>query len=288
MPIFDFDGNLLTTKADHKRERYDAATGTWIPVNITWTDFCELPAAEQALYRPSTQMYIYWDYTDQGGDDTMLEQVLEALENRTNLGAAVPFLHEHVRRGVPFNILTGREHSVANMRRAVEQFLRLTMSAEDLVLGTKRFVTETASVFGFRTENGWWGEYLASEDRAWKQYMDGCRLIAVLDPWYTARHPCGTDSALCKAEEIRALMGDILPFTHTNKTVVVSFFDDELPNVHAVEKIFVEELVGAYPEVCFRIYDTSDLQTAKRKDYSAVCSELGENDWETQIIPKIL
>ena len=215
----------------------------------------------------------------------MRNQIIDALKNESNIGLGFPFFKQHIGNGIPFSVITARAHDPANMLRAFDTLINLTFSENEIAGIAKNFVANYANVFNFKTENGWWGEYFASQRNVVLQYLRGCTFVPVTNPWFVARHACGDDTAACKAEVIRGMMADILPFG--NKTVIMSFFDDDSDNVREVGTLMKNELVAQYPNVCFRIYDTYG-PTAVQNDYSPICESLPVGqDWESAMFLRL-
>jgi len=115
--------------------------------------------------------------------------------------------------------------------------------------------------------------------------MRGCNFYAVSNPWMERRMACNETPA-CKAFMVARIVEQALAFGgDPSRLVVVSFFDDEKPNIEAVTNMMSQFLVPVHPEICFRVYDTSNpALPAKQIDLSRVCASIAPGaDWQSKL-----
>jgi hypothetical protein len=284
VPLFDFDGNLVISGATVKLEHQDNLTGQWRAYNASVLEWYLITMASEAVqktYRPSPIMDIYYDFTDEAGDGVFTRQVELAVPNKKNLGPAYPLWKEHVVRGVPFSMLTARGHDAENIRNGMDRMIQLTLAPSEYAALLKNFVATTLPQFGYNLAYGWWGEYMAVPENVYRTYLRSCNFWGVGNPWLEHRLPCSPTSA-CKALVVKRSVEHALAFT--SGTTVVSFYDDELPNIEAVKAMMKQYLAPAYPAICFRVYDTTNLAgAAVQNDLSAACAAIPPgDDWQSQ------
>lgn len=284
VPMFDFDGNLLTTASTVKLEHYE--NGVWVPRNLTTSEWAAVSERNDTSYRASQLMDMYWDYSDKDGDDAFERMALQAAENKSNFGPAYPFWRQHILRGIPYAMITARAHDPVNMKRGMEALMRRVFTAQEQHAIVKGFLSETAPIFDYDNKDGWWKKFFADENNVWNTYMRGCQFFPVSNEWLDARSECES-SAACKAKTVSDLVANTLPYRTRGEqpqVTVMSFFDDEHPNLKAVREIMENELAVRHPEICFRIYDTSDLKApAKQIDINAACKNIpAGDDWQSQ------
>lgn len=284
IPMFDYDGNLLTTDATVKLEHFE--NGVWVPRNLTTAEWAVVSEMNDTSYRESTLLDLYWDYSDKAGDDALELATLRAAQNESNFGPAYPFWRQHIINGIPYVMITARSHDPVNVKRAMEALMRKMLTSQEQHMLVKNFLSETAPIFGFDEREGWWKQYFSDERNVWNTYMRGCQFFSVSNEWLDSRSSCAT-SALCKAKTVKDLVANSIPYKTRGEqpqVTVMSFYDDERPNINAVKNIMEKELAIAHPEICFRVYDTSDLKgPAKQIDINEACKNipLGD-DWQSQ------
>ena len=230
-------------------------------------------------------MDFYRQYGDEEGADTFKRQILRALQNRNNLGAAYPLWKQHVLRGVPFFMITARSHFPASMRMGMEAFIRADFSESELATMRRSFV-QSGTVYDLRADKGWWGEAYRDPNIVFENYLHGCEFYPVSSPFWAFRHSCGS-VAECKAFVVAELVPYALAFGRAaqqhgeEQTTVMSFYDDDNSNVKAV-MARMEQLAAAHPEICFRVYDTSNPQQAVQHDINRACDGLNPGaDWQS-------
>ena len=284
IPMFDYDGNLLTTDATVKLEHLE--DGIWVQRNLTTAEWAAVSEANDTSYRESSVMDLYWDYSDKAGDDAFEIATLRAAENASNFGPAYPFWRQHILNGIPYVMITARSHDPVNIKRAMEALMRKVLTPQEQHTLVKNFLSETAPIFGFYDKEGWWKQFFSKEENVWNTYMRGCQFFAVSNEWMDARTNCAT-SALCKAKTVKDLVDNALAYKNHGEqpqVTVMSFYDDERPNLVAVRNIMESELALMHPEICFRIFDTSDLKgPAKQIDINEACKNIPVgDDWQSQ------
>lgn len=289
IPMFDYDGNLLTTDANLKVEHLE--NGVWVPRNISSAEWSAIVQANDTTYRESTIMDFYWDYSDKAGDDAFEIATLRAAENESNFGPAYPFWRQHILNGIPYSIITARSHDAVNVKRAMNALMRKVFTEEEQHMIVKNFLAGTAEIFGYYDKEGWWKSFFSKEENIWNTYMRGCQFFPVSNEWLEGRSECGSATGSCKAQTVKSLVANALPYKTRGEQpqiTVMSFFDDEQPNIEAVYAIMSTELVVEHPEICFRVYDTSDLKgTAKQLDIGSACKDIPVgDDWQSQFFLK--
>ena len=236
-------------------------------------------------YQKNPNMDFYRQYGDEEGVDTFKKQILRALQNRNNLGSAYPLWKQHVLRGVPFFMITARSHFPASMRMGMEAFIRADFSEQELKTMRTNFV-QSGTVYDLRADMGWWGEAYRDPNVVFQNYLHGCEFYPVSSPYWAFRHSCGS-VAECKAFVVSELVPYALAFERDaqqrgeEQTTVMSFYDDDSSNVKAVMARMVQ-LAAEHPEICFRVYDTSNPKQAVQHDINRACDGLNPGaDWQS-------
>ena len=232
-------------------------------------------------YKANPDMDFYRQYSDEEGPETFKLQILRALRDRNNLGAAFPLWKQHVLRGVPFFMITARSHFPANMKLGMDAFVRATFTEQELAQARQSFKM-TGETYGIPAAMGWWGEAYTDPNAVLANYFHGCEFHPVSSPFWAFRHNCSGVPA-CKAAAVTQMLPYALAFgQHSSgaQTTVMSFYDDDKSNALAVQKRMVE-LAAQYPDICFRLYDTSDMTTAVQIDINDACNKIAPGaDWQ--------
>jgi len=123
--MFDWDDNLLTTPAYIYLE-YLLPNGEWVAESLTTKEFAEVQLRDdyKSNWRPSTTRSWLGDFSDEQGQDTFLNQVIEATKNlEQNTGGALSLLKSHLIAGFPVSIVTARSHTPRNILSAFQWFI---------------------------------------------------------------------------------------------------------------------------------------------------------------------
>jgi len=278
--MFDFDVNILRT--DARLMVMHLENGQWVPINVTDEEWAEMK--DDPNYKKNPNLDFYRQYSDEEGYDTLKMQIMRAVHDPDNFGAAFPLWKKHVMNGVPFFIITARSHFPASIRSAMEAFIRHVFTQDELAQMEKN-VMDAGTVYGLLPVKGWWGELYSNSDNILTNYLYGCDFFPVSQPYWAFRHNC-TQTALCKAYVVRQLLPYALAFEsnakiHNEEQIsVMSFFDDDKRNVLAVMDE-MKSLAEEHPEICFRVFDTHDQKQYMQYDINPACQDVEPGqDWQ--------
>jgi len=281
VPMFDFDGNLLETDGRFHIEHL--VNNVWVPYNATLKEWADIQARGDKNYRVSPVMDCNRDFSDELGFDNFYNQVGRAVKDQNNYGSAYPILKAHIQHGMYCYVITARKHFASSLSSGVRSFLEASLAKDDYKKLQKAFISTTAPMYRINTKPGWYGERLQTPESTFDFYLRGCDFYGVGEPSWYARQSCNKSNE-CKASMVEELTKYSILFTKNNYTTVVSFLDDEEPNLSAVKDKMTKVLVSQYPKVCFRIYDTSNKKQAKMININDVCKKVPQNeDYEARI-----
>lgn len=260
--MFDWDDNILHMPTAIHMERQTAEG--WQPVRVSTAEFAEI-RRETEHYRPLGGDWdrAFVEFFDSGvrGEDTFVEDTRRALESiLRNETEGAPSFHRFKQaliRGSLFAIITARAHSARAIRRGVECFIEMALSAGErleMIKNLRRFIR----LFG---EDG----TLLTDGEVLARYLDLNRYRGVSSPEFQqimGRARAGADSPeeakQFAVKDFVTHVINILRVRGVEASVSIGFSDDDSRNVAAVIDYLNEELARELPDVRFVVYDTSD------------------------------
>jgi len=280
VPTFDFDGNLLETDGRFHVEHL--SNGVWYPYNATLKEWAAILARGDKTYRVSQVMDYNRDFSDENGWDNFEHQVERAVPNKTCYGSAFSILRAHIQHGNYFHIITARKHFSSSIELAMRKFIESSLEENDFKLLQKSYLAYTAPLYNINTNKGWYGERVSTVKGTYEMYLRGCEFYGVGEPSWYARRQCNKTNE-CKALVVESLTENVDLFIKKGAYAVVSFSDDEEPNLSAVKEKMMNKLAVERPNVCFRVYDTSDMKKAKQININKACEDIPlDEDYESK------
>lgn len=265
--IFDWDDNILHMPTKIYLEKKDDS-GNWVDHSVSTSLFAVI-RSDTENYRPpkgdwDLAFRDFQDYEDEEGESSFLKDSRDALE-RVLSGDEPPApsfarLKETLVEGRLFAIVTARGHEPDSIKQAVKLFINLVLSAEE-------HETMLANLRGYRAAFDDMQEF-GSDEEELEYYLSLNRYHAVTNPKFKMwLHSVAGDEAgqeYSKQFAIRDFVEHVVRLMSRggkdlgHRSISVGFSDDDIGNIHAVERYIQEELSRHFPSVKFVVYDTSD------------------------------
>jgi len=274
--MFDWDDNVLSTPAFIYLENL-RPSGEWVPESLSTREFAEvqLHADYQTNWRPSTTRNWLGDFSDQDGEDTFLNQVIDATKNlEKNAGGALPLLKSHLVAGFPISIVTARSHAPRNILAAFQWFVSSGIVFSEKESGMMLFTLRNFTFPQIFSYGQYYGNYLSNKQNVYSLLSSSSYFEAVNNPiWNSVNGKCRT--ATCKAIAVQDIVSKQRNLNFRNifePPVVISFSDDDSQNVQAIIEVFRNSVIPKYPDDCFRVYNTSDPKNVIINELTPACS----------------
>jgi hypothetical protein len=278
--MFDWDDNLLVTKAYIYLENLEGSS--WVPRALSTAEFARVQQLVdfKTNWRSSTTRDWLGDFSDEGGNDVFLNQVMNSVKNLSgNAGGALLLLKYHLVNGFPISIVTARSHAERNLRAAFQWFIspdaKVLSDSEQKQMVESFIGFSFPSIFGF---NNYYSQYFNDYDNVVETIASTGQFVAVSNPVYSKLRECGGQtSAFCKAIAMQEIVSQEMGLNHPEvfiDPVVISFSDDDSNNIRAITKAMLQFLVPKYPTACLRVYNTSDAHNVIVDNLTASCSSI--------------
>lgn len=263
--IFDWDDNILhmPTRIHLEKRQPD---GAWAP-HLVSTSVFSVIRGDTTQYRPpggkwSNAFVEFQDYADEN-ESAFLRDTRLAIE-RVIAGQEAPApSFETFRRtlteGRLFAIVTARGHASATLRKGVQLFI-------DLVLTAAEREEMLANLRGYRVCFDRPAQ-LGTDAEELDYYLGLNRYHAVTSPGFTRKMADETQKPATSEELKQFAIRDFVEYLihivakhggGLSRPISVGFSDDDPANVAAVETYIRRELAQHFPGIKFCVYDTSD------------------------------
>lgn len=249
--IFDWDDNVLYMDTKVLMERI--VDDKWKHVRVSTSKFAKI--RKDPNYRPYKNNFqiSFVEFTDFGsrGSNAFLHDVNIAIDKK-KFGPSFNDFKECIISGSPFAIVTARGHSKSVIKEAIKHLIHKCFNEEDRELMYMNHLSKINEVLGIS---------IFTLATLIDRYLEDCQYMCVTSPEFIS----DIQKADLSIEDYKALALKMVINKMINQCDIssIGFSDDDICNVHTVQKSIEDEIKAEFPDIDFAIYDTSKKKKKK-------------------------